>query len=445
VVVQWKSFKTRGLPALAFEAIRHGERDRTVSKNAGVKLDQEGFDRRSRKVRTMRTRCSLFAMAIFALLVCVRAEAGDTKTCYSNVYDQDDDGYAAKDAPESDVSIGSRDLHCPSGYRAKAGDCDDANQFVHPRTYEIALNQRDDNCNGLLDEPTFFYDADGNRNRTNSIAISFAINHAAIFNEARSRTLKIGVRLMPLVTADSFTEIYIAPWDVSYSVDFTTGQITIDNLSPGTVWAVRLYFYHEEFGGEPVRIGPQGDRIGDGIARLVDTEWYYTMTDSPVPAIHNRFRAVMRGLAEFHASQVGEVGYRGTVNIDGRRYAADRNERWCSEFYVWVTKPFVRGIGGSTVEKLMDFFGDRGELRTAREVPAASPGDYLAMDSDEDGDLNHSGMFLAFDRAQGIVWTLEGNSGNEVQVNQRSFRMPIALGEGTVLRRLGRIGDSMWQ
>jgi len=391
----------------------------------------------------MRTGC--FAMAVFTLLICASAEASDTKDCYRIADDRDHDGYAAADAAKSEVRVGSRDLRCPDGYRDKADDCSDDDPAVHPRTHEIALNRIDDNCNGLVDEPTFFYEADGSHSRIDSIDISFRINHQAIFYAARSHDLEITVRPVPLSTFDTYTDRHVTRWNITYSPNFSTGRFTLSGLEPGTVWAVRLFFYRKD-GSDLVDIGPNGDQIGDNTGKLVDTDWYYTMTDSATATLHKRFQAVTRGLAEYYASQVGEVGYRGALSGDGKGYGAEGNEKWCSEFYVWVTRPFVDGISGTTVDDVMDFFGDHGELYPAREVRAASAGDFLAMDTDEDGDKNHSGMFLAYDSDSDIVWTLEGNTkGNEVRVNQRPFTLPIAPGDGNVLRRLGHVNPSMWK
>jgi len=222
-------------------------------------------------------------------------------------------------------------------------------------------------------------------------------------------------------------------------------MVTLNNLPSGIVIAARLSFFRKEVGANPVDIGPNGDVKGDGTGAEYDMERFYTMTDSPISSVHNRFLTVMRGLAEYYASQDGEVGYWGSLSEDGRRYGADRNEKWCSEFYVWVTRRFVEDMSGTTVEDIMDFFGDRAELHTAREIPVGQPGDYLPLDTDENGDLNHSAMFLAYEPGESRVWNLEGNWSNEVVVHKRSYSFPLRLGDGNVFRRLGHIKNSMWK
>jgi hypothetical protein len=172
------------------------------------------------------------------------------------------------------------------------------------------------------------------------------------------------------------------------------------------------------------------------------------MTDSSVATVHNRFLLVMKGLAEYNASQLGEVGYAGSDARDGRRYSADANEKWCSEFYVWVARSFVADVSGTTVEDVKDFFRDHSALMSAREVPVGDPGDYLSLDTDQDGDPNHSAMLLAYDTLTGNVWTLEGNSGNEVKIKPRvaDWALPLPAGkDAPVFNRLGHIKSSMWR
>jgi hypothetical protein len=83
------------------------------------------------------------------------------------------------------------------------------------------------------------------------------------------------------------------------------------------------------------------------------------------------------------------------------------------------------GVAGRrSVQRLIDHFESYASFYPATEIPTrAAPGDYLPLDSDKDGDLNHSAMFLAYDASQTpiVIWTLEGNHGNKVSVVQRDF------------------------
>ena len=129
------------------------------------------------------------------------------------------------------------------------------------------------------------------------------------------------------------------------------------------------------------------------------------------------------------------VGYRGTEDVDGTRYGADRNEGFCTEFYVWLTKNWLTGVAGNdTWEDMIDSFKDDHAYYSPSEIPErAAPGDYLPIDSNDDGKKNHSGMFLAYDTSTNLVWTLEGNVGNKVDVKKRALDTEIK-GLGHLLR-----------
>jgi hypothetical protein len=93
----------------------------------------------------------------------------------------------------------------------------------------------------------------------------------------------------------------------------------------------------------------------------------------------------------------------------------------------------------------------------AAAIPTrAAPGDYLPPDTDQDGDLHHSAMFLAYDTSQSpvVIWTLEGNHGNKVSVVQREFDhsafravntgiATLLVANNPVFRGLGYILSSM--
>ena len=151
------------------------------------------------------------------------------------------------------------------------------------------------------------------------------------------------------------------------------------------------------------------------------------MTNGETDKTRTRARIVLKGLKEYSDSLNGLVGYRGTEDVDGTRYHADRNEIWCSEFYVWVTKHWLPGVSDiATCDDLVEFFKDNHSFYSSAEIPSrAAPGDYLPIDSNGDGKTNHSAMFLAYDTSKNVVWTLEGNSGDKVDVNTRSLDTEI--------------------
>jgi hypothetical protein len=88
---------------------------------------------------------------------------------------------------------------------------------------------------------------------------------------------------------------------------------------------------------------------------------------------------------------------------------------------------------------MRDYFEDYDSFYAASEIPArAAPGDYLYLDTNEDGTVNHSAMYLAYDTSvvPARVWSLEGNSGNEVRVRTRNTdwntATPVFLSHGYI-------------
>lgn len=375
-----------------------------------------------------------------------------TKLCYLIADDFDRDGYAKPGAKAVSVTVDELALTCPQDrYVDKAGDCNDFNGAVHPRTREISYNGTDDNCNGLADEPTYSYRADGINNRTTGFTMMVHLNHTRIRNAAIAGKLWVRIGHFRLRdSGDSYGLRYAAPV-TAFTPGYYTAAIELNQLESGTLYAARLHFFELSPRFELIDIGPNGDIVGDGTGELYDTERFYTMTDSELPNVHNRFQVVMKALAEYNSSEWGEVGYYGAIDRNGTRYGAGGNRRWCSEFYSWNATSRVANIAGlDSYNDLISFFRDRSALFNPDNIPTASPGDYLPLDTDQDGDINHSAMFLAYDdsKAEPQVWTLEGNSANTVDVVARKadWDLPVPADKaGRVFRYLGRIRSTMWR
>jgi len=171
----------------------------------------------------------------------------------------------------------------------------------------------------------------------------------------------------------------------------------------------------------------------DGV-HLAQSTPYYTTTTGNDPKSIVRTRMVLKGLMEFYESEQGFVGQGGTKFVDGTKYGADVGEAWCSEFYSWVATGSLKGIEGiGHFKDLVEYFRVGGGFYNSSAIPTiARRGDYLAMDTDDTQGINHSGMFLAYEKladGQQFVWTLEGNSGKKVRVNRRPLNhVFMALG-----------------
>jgi hypothetical protein len=165
------------------------------------------------------------------------------------------------------------------------------------------------------------------------------------------------------------------------------------------------------------------------------------MTTTGVGAVEEARTAILlRGFKELDESNRGRVGYRGSVQSDGKRYGASGNEKWCSEFYVWVTKPYLNYTSTpfglpTNVDGVIIFFmmrstyWDSAVLPLSGRAPIAARGDHMPVN-----DKTHSTMLLGIEAATSVVWTLEGNSGNRIAVGHR----PI-FGNDKSLNGLGHI------
>lgn len=407
------------------------------------------FTRKTRSVSSLVVQGA--ALVVISLLPSLAAEAGTKlKGCYAAADDWDGDGYARTGAAAIDVRVDERAINCPGGYVNFEGDRNDFNAAVHPRTREIGYNGVDDNCNGLVDEPTVSYSATGLHSTTTSAILNIHLNNSRLRNAALAENLWATVEYFRLRDSARVNSKLVRI--TSFTPQKYVGSVTISGLSSGTVYAFRLTFSTLNTSTMTLDpIGPNADIIGDGEGGHFDMERYYTMTDSDTSADHKRFLLVVKALAEFDASNTGEVGYRGTEARDGTRYGADAGRKWCTEFYSWVTGPRVEDMGGlETTDDAMEAFRDHTALYRASQIPTSgAPGDYLPLDNDQDGEINHSALFLAYDTSgDPSVWTVEGNKGNRVKIVRATadWDKPIPADKaGRYFRYLGHIEGHMWR
>ncbi len=355
---------------------------------------------------------ALGAALLIGALLDVAPALGDEQSmkCYSDGFDRDGDGYAGLNAEDARTAYreitwnGSLRLNCPSGYVRMVGDCNDRDGEVHANRSEVALNGRDDDCDGVIDEPTF---SPARRNSSSAIWFDVALNSQDLRDHDASLFAEVVyARLAESSTLQRTSKLAVHPADRRPTV-----QVAVSGLLPATVYRAQVNFFTREGHGAFEPIGPT----------LAADDWYYTMTDGNDPESRTRAAIVQRGFLELEESRAGRVGYRGTVKVDGTRYGADRNEAWCTEFYAWVAKVKVRGIAGRDIwSEMIDYFRDAHSYLPAADLATrALVADYVVMDTDGDGKKNHSGMFLAYESAENRAWTLEGNAGNGVRVKTR--------------------------
>jgi hypothetical protein len=364
-------------------------------------------------VQLQKTLVGTFALAVLLGLGAHDAEAG-SRYCYPPAYNQDGDGYADLGAlsPTNRLFKVEADT-CPADSVIKYGDCDDDDINVHPGRSEVGYNGIDDNCRNGVDEPTFVYYAGGNKNTTSGFRIAVNLNSLAALDAASAGSLHVDIEYARL--SNSANALVLRKVRVLSSECII--NLALTGLAPATVYRARVALYRKL---------PDNSfrKLGDPDPDHVWSAWYYTITDGTIPKTHTRALMVLKGFKELSESDNGQVGYLG-VERDGTRYGADEGEAWCSEFYAWVTETWLIGVSGQHYSGgLIDFFEEAGSYYPGSEIATrAAPGDYLPIDTNEDGEINHSAMFLAYDTSQASpqVWTLEGNYSNNVQVASRNF------------------------
>ncbi|MBL8298445.1 MAG: putative metal-binding motif-containing protein [Rhodanobacteraceae bacterium] len=354
--------------------------------------------------------------------------------CYNIIDDLDGDGYARAGAPGYWLDRGDG-LHCPNPgtWVDQAGDCDDHNPFVHPRTDEIDGNGIDDNCSALdpgpnvsaADEPiAYFAGAEGFDRTPTSFGMVVRLNDPVLTSwVARKLRLRAEVEIAPLDASNHVQRRYL-PYGSDVTLDLA--HLTVPDLLPDKVYRVQVRF--------------TSCVLFPVTSSCRTTPWsnpFYGATGSYTNDGEIRAQIVSSALSQFKDSSYQQVGYGGG---DGNRYGADYGEQWCSEFYSWVLDPFVswnNGARPTTTNGLLFHFAMAGGglsplVTDGWNVPAVGRrGDYVAMDTNSDGEINHSGMLLAWDADRHKAWTVEGNHGNEVHI---STRLP-----GTEIMKLGRL------
>jgi hypothetical protein len=349
----------------------------------------------------------------------------EAKTCYERKDDQDGDGYAREDAKKIRARQWANKVNCPDGYVNKAGDKNDNDKLIHPRRDEVPLNNKDDNCNGKKDEPTFVYST--NPTRKDGFDMKVRINDSNTVRYKNNLYADLTIHSL----RDTGTPIDFDPADKLNIIEdgkITYAIISVKNLSPATVYRVKVQLHYKD-GNE---YKPVGVESGD----------YFTTTWSDDRVERARSVILLRGFKEYGESKLGRVGYRGTDKVDGTKYGADKNEHWCSEFYSWVTQENLKDIKGKTyVNQLINYFQHHKSTYDRNHIKdRAKRGDYIAVSTEGDGKKDHSAMFLAYDQFQKTIWTLEGNIGNEVVISDDR----VAEGEGAAnIAKLGGIVSSM--
>jgi hypothetical protein len=367
--------------------------------------------------------CALLASTVWA--------GTTTKTCYHPDDDWDNDGYAREGATRYVVAVGAGDLNCPHPFVSRSGDCNDSNYDVHPRNSESTGRAGiDDNCNGIIDEPEFtpfgswqepFYS-------NHKIRLTIQLNHYWHLLYRASGWL--WYRTVSYALNDSSTPLesgYVQLPMVSLLHARDPFTIEVNVPDNNTVYRTKVMFFHSR---------PELYQRHGGYHLPPDSDYYFGTTSSTTNEVSRvRTQILQRGFNDHNLSRLGLIGYRGEWSPDGTRYGASYNEKWCTEFYSNLSGDLLKRTGNETyVGGMIWAFRWYGNYYDAHRIDdLATRADYMP-EGPPGEDAGHSTMFLAIDTTAtpNLVWTLEGNRGNQVSV----FSYPIDSGE---LKGLGHI------
>jgi hypothetical protein len=343
-------------------------------------------------------------------------ETWTIKCWRASLYDTDGDGYAradATDAQRTTFTYTTEVMDCPTGYVKARGDCDDSNASVYPRRLEVYGNGVDDNCDGKIDEPTVDYHYLGFSNTADGFTMRVRIHDAATvaaFTTPGSQ-LVYEVEYQKLVNTgvSSFTPKTVVA--SLTNLGYRRAEVRLTGLEAVRVYRARIRFF-QRVGGVDTPVGQQSD-------------WYYTATSAASGVVSiARTAIVLRALYEYYLSaQFGYTGYLGKTYVNGTRYNAPANEGWCSELYCWSAAHELSVGHCASIRPVADYFDGFAAYTRVTDPDAVKSslmrGDYLALDTNLDGDRNHSVMVLAYDSHLDEVWTLEGNISGSTQGSSR--------------------------
>ncbi len=349
-------------------------------------------------------------------LAAVRGDCDDgdaTKQGYFSCYrDADGDHWGAG----SRASLCASSTCWSSDVADVGGDADDANAAVHPERSETAGDGLDNDQDGAVDETEMSFSRSGNNNTTTGFDVAATLNASSIYDMG---TLYARVTWRAL--EDSATAHVGALTAVSHTAGSRGVTLSVTGLAAhdgGAVYSATVRFYARS-------VSPTGVVTYAAVGPGSDT--YYTMTrpSSSAASAAARWNIVMRALEDWDDSEKGaihewETGWRTT------RYGATTNAAWCTEFYVTMAKGDLYRMNteseasGDHVENdtgdMQTWFGGYGSMLVARptdaELADRAPGTWLGVDTDGDGDENHTEMLLAWDAtaATPTYWAVAGNT-----------------------------------
>ncbi len=206
--------------------------------------------------------------------------------------------------------------------------------------------------------------------------------------------------------------------------------LTLSGLSRANVYRARVRFFRDT---NKSLIGTKNYVANYQMVQEAGSVWYFsTTTDTDYKTSKARTKILTMAFRQFFDQQRGQVGQEGK-EPNGTRYKASYSEYWCTEFYSWSAAGALKDISSvSSVTTMATYFWDHYYRDDADILDKWARADWLAMDTNDDGKKNHTGMVLAWDSAENKFWTIEGNAGNRVNIQKRDLDLAYGLGHITV-------------
>ena len=202
----------------------------------------------------------------------------------------------------------------------------------------------DNNCDGVIDEPRFFY-SDNIPSKRGTPAINqlkIKINSSRLHNLlSEGNPVYYRISFEPL---NGEGKLFYPSFNTRELVDSENynsyfrildlgSNLRYNGLSRLTVYKIKMFFFLESTGNwhsiSADHYVITGGEAGNG---LTDLERF-------------RLKMGLNGLVQLGDQQLGKVGVNGSVDKDGTRYGARKGETWCDQFWTWLAIEASDGDG----------------------------------------------------------------------------------------------------